>query len=261
MSDSDNIYIKIGSFFGIISFFIVWIYAIYSWGFLFGLLLGWLPAIIFAFISICIWPLYVICFIGILILYNNNNTNKNKNISNTSTIVESANNTYNTSAIIESNNHIWESKKCVEENDLKICDLSYNSFPVEGVDYYRDVMLEGNSASCINIQTKDIISNNISNIRASIYPSFCVSDWGYVYIDPTIYVNKYWNKIKREDYNLPYKIEKEYDTCVWTWIDGNASIPYKEVLGNIGNRGGYRPKAFCVLNDNTLDIYTYNESL
>ena len=250
MFDSDNLYVKIGLVFSVISFLIVWVYAIFSWGFLFGLLFGWLPAIIFAFISIYIWPLFVIISIGIFILYNKNNINQNIN-----------NNTSTTSSIIESNKNMWESKKCVDENNVKICDLTYNSFPIEGLNYYRNVMMEGNSATCINIKTKDIINNDIFNIRATTDPSFCVSDWGYVYIDPSIYVNKYWNMIKREDYNLPYKIDKDYDTCVWTWSDGNANVPYKEVLGNIGNRGGYDTKAFCVNNDNTLDIYTYNKSL
>lgn len=42
---------------GIIAFIGIWIYAISEWGILIGLMVGWLPAGIGAFILGAIWPL------------------------------------------------------------------------------------------------------------------------------------------------------------------------------------------------------------
>ncbi len=55
---------------GIIAFFAIWIYAFFAWGFLIGLAIGWLPALIGAFIIGFLWPLVVLALvvIGILIL-------------------------------------------------------------------------------------------------------------------------------------------------------------------------------------------------
>jgi hypothetical protein len=50
---------------GIIAFLIIWIYAIISWGFLVGLAIGWLPALIGGFIAALLWPLIAL---GIIIL-------------------------------------------------------------------------------------------------------------------------------------------------------------------------------------------------
>jgi hypothetical protein len=52
---------------GIIAFFIIWIYAFSSWGFLIGLAAGWIPAIIGGFIIGLLWPLILILLIGIII--------------------------------------------------------------------------------------------------------------------------------------------------------------------------------------------------
>ena len=46
----------------------VWIYAIASWGFLVGIAIGWLPAIIAAFIAGLLWPLVVLVVIGLIVL-------------------------------------------------------------------------------------------------------------------------------------------------------------------------------------------------
>ncbi len=45
---------------GVITFFSIWFYAFASWGFLIGLAIGWLPAIIGAVIGALIWPLVVL---------------------------------------------------------------------------------------------------------------------------------------------------------------------------------------------------------
>ena len=149
----------------------------------------------------------------------------------------------------------YSSEKCVTEHGIKICDLKYSSKPVIGLPNYRNVTAEGNSISCLVVSSGDIITNNINNIRAKTDSSFCVSDFGYVYIDPNLVVNKYWGMIKRTGDNTPYTIEKFYNTCVWTWADGNGNIPYMEILGNVGPRSGYDVKAFCKNNNNEVDIY------
>jgi hypothetical protein len=48
---------------GIIIFIGVWIYAIVSWGFLIGIAIGWLPALISAVIGGFIWPLIILILI------------------------------------------------------------------------------------------------------------------------------------------------------------------------------------------------------
>ena len=56
---------------GILVFIGVWIYAISQWGFLLGIMFGWIPAIIAAFVAGLLWPLLALIVIGIigLLLY------------------------------------------------------------------------------------------------------------------------------------------------------------------------------------------------
>lgn len=149
------------------------------------------------------------------------------------------------------------SEKCVTEHDVKICDLKDSSTAITGNTDYRSVLVGGNSASCIDMSSGNFITNSSEQIRAKISSSFCASDAGYVYIDPTITVNKYWGGIKRGGDSSPYTINKAYDTCIWTWADGNGAIPYIDVFGNIGPRSGFNVKAFCKIRQNQVDIYTY----
>jgi hypothetical protein len=44
---------------GVIFFIGLWIYAFSEWGFLIGLAIGWLPALIGALIAAYLWPLIV----------------------------------------------------------------------------------------------------------------------------------------------------------------------------------------------------------
>jgi hypothetical protein len=149
------------------------------------------------------------------------------------------------------------SKKCTtEDGDLTICDLSYSSSYYSA--QYRDTELEGNSAACVDVITGESHEVSAENIRASSNASFCVTDFGRVYIDPTLEVSKFYGAITRDGYSSPYKINGNYDTCVWTYSDGNGNIPYLEVLGNIGPRSGYNVKAFC-RNGFALDVYTYRD--
>jgi len=46
----------------------VWIYAIISWGFLIGLTIGWLPALIAGVIGGLIWPIFAIALILAILL-------------------------------------------------------------------------------------------------------------------------------------------------------------------------------------------------
>jgi hypothetical protein len=53
---------------GIIVFISVWIYAMSEWGFLLGIVFGWFPAIIAAFIAGILWPLIALAIVGILVV-------------------------------------------------------------------------------------------------------------------------------------------------------------------------------------------------
>lgn len=52
---------------GIIVFVGVWLYAISEWGFLIGIMVGWFPAIIAAYIAGLLWPL--IALLALVIVY------------------------------------------------------------------------------------------------------------------------------------------------------------------------------------------------
>lgn len=54
---------------GFISFVVVWVYAISQWGFLIGITLGWIPAMITAFLAGLLWPLALFLLgLGLLVL-------------------------------------------------------------------------------------------------------------------------------------------------------------------------------------------------
>ena len=56
---------------GIIVFIGVWIYAIAQWGFLLGIMVGWIPAMITAYIAGFLWPLLavvIVLFIGFILM-------------------------------------------------------------------------------------------------------------------------------------------------------------------------------------------------
>ena len=149
-------------------------------------------------------------------------------------------------------------EKCVtEDKDMKICDLSFsNSFYSSD---YRNIFVEGNTVACVNMQTGEVSQGDAGRLRATTATAFCATDWGYVYIDPTLQVSKHYGAITREDYGKPYKIPQTYDTCIWTYNDGNGVIPYLEVLSNVGPRTGYNTRAFCANGNNQVDIYSYKE--
>jgi len=148
-------------------------------------------------------------------------------------------------------------EKCVtEDSDLKICDLSHSS-TLNTMVNMRDVSLDGNYAACINLETGELTSNISSRIRAHPETSICATDFGSVYIDPSIEVYKYYQSITRDNYNSPHKTNRSYDACIWTYNDGNGNIPYIEVLSSVGPRYGYNMKAFCINSSSQVDLYTY----
>jgi hypothetical protein len=67
--EGEQVYIGIGYLVGGLVGLCVWIYAIASWGLLFGLMFGWIPAMIAAGISGVLWPLIVIAvlFVGYML--------------------------------------------------------------------------------------------------------------------------------------------------------------------------------------------------
>ncbi|OWK26669.1 MAG: hypothetical protein US76_01470 [Parcubacteria group bacterium GW2011_GWA2_38_13b] len=66
--DDNNWYIIGAWITGVIAFFVIWIYSFFAWGFLIGLAIGWLPAIIGAFILGFLWPLVALALAGLAIL-------------------------------------------------------------------------------------------------------------------------------------------------------------------------------------------------
>ena len=69
MSNNENMWYPIGGFItGALVFIGVWIYALASWGFLVGMTIGWIPALISAVIAGFIWPVLAVVVIGIILL-------------------------------------------------------------------------------------------------------------------------------------------------------------------------------------------------
>lgn len=52
---------------GILVFIGVWIYAISEWGFLLGLIFGWIPAIIAGIIGGFLWPLIALIILWLMV--------------------------------------------------------------------------------------------------------------------------------------------------------------------------------------------------
>jgi len=52
---------------GVIAFIVIWIYASASWGFLLGLMFGWVPALIGGSIIGLLWPLVVLLIVLLII--------------------------------------------------------------------------------------------------------------------------------------------------------------------------------------------------
>ena len=58
---------KVGGYItGFLSFLAIWIFAFASWGFLLGLMFGWIPALIGGFILGFLWPLVLLVVLWIV---------------------------------------------------------------------------------------------------------------------------------------------------------------------------------------------------
>lgn len=218
------------------------------------------------FFSFCIFLFFVISLIVVFSetygqkinsIQDYRSTGSNSvNLSNMLPVKTTLSTTYqesNSTKLLDSSN-----EKCIDESYIKICDLKFSSH--SDPTGYRNVFLEGtNNAACVDMKTGGVIENSPSRIRASSNPSFCASDYGYVYIDPTLKVAKFYEKIIREGYESPYKINSQYDTCLWAYQDGNGAIPYLDVLSSVGPRSGYSVAAFCKNGTSQVDIYTFKE--
>jgi hypothetical protein len=91
--------------------------------------------------------------------------------------------------------------------------------------------------------------------------TFCASDFGTVYIDPSLLVSKYFNQIKKSQNGSNYFLPKAYSSCIWTYADGNARVPYISFGNNSFDTTGYDIKAFCQNSSNQVDIYSYKEDI
>lgn len=54
--------------FGILGFICIWIYSFATWGFLIGLAIGWLPALIGGVIIGLLWPIFLILLVLFVLL-------------------------------------------------------------------------------------------------------------------------------------------------------------------------------------------------
>jgi len=69
--DNNGGYAGVALLVGAVTFLWIWAYSFSEWGLLIGLLIGWLPALIGAFVVGLLWPLFlvgVLIFIAIIFL-------------------------------------------------------------------------------------------------------------------------------------------------------------------------------------------------
>ena len=148
----------------------------------------------------------------------------------------------------------FPSGKCVTESGVQICDLSYNVISQSG--NTRTIKMQGNEITC-----QDLATNNSSDVRSdttniSTDPQFCATDFGAIYIDPTIEVKKYYGDIQVG--NSSYTVPSSYGSCIWTYNGGNGDIPYIEMSNQVGpDSSFYNVYAFCQNGSNQVDIYSY----
>jgi hypothetical protein len=146
--------------------------------------------------------------------------------------------------------------KCITDSGVQICDLS-NSVKTLNKDGTRVVSFQANEIDCLDVKTGKQVESESNSIKVDSGNTYCVSDFGDVYIDSTIQIAKYFNKIMRKSYNSPYYINTAYEKCIWTYADGSGSIPAIEISNSTGPDSGFDVKAFCKNGNNQVDIYTY----
>jgi hypothetical protein len=144
--------------------------------------------------------------------------------------------------------------KCVTESGVQICDLSYQSSDEAGDT--RTVTIPGNEIICHDITTGLNSDTQSETSTISTDPSFCASDLGAVYIDPTVTVAKYYGDIANVA-SGNYTVPSTYTQCLWTYTGGSAAVPYIQAGGSTGPDSSYDDvHAFCQSGTNEVDIFT-----
>lgn len=150
--------------------------------------------------------------------------------------------------------------KCVTEQGVKVCDLSHNVQSINQ-DGTRQISFQANTIDCVNVSNDGQTQNQGNTIKVDSGNTYCASDLGAVYIDPTIQVIKHYGEI-RLDSNSNFSVPSAYKTCIWAYEGGNGAIPYIEVSNNTGPSnqwsGYYNARAFCTNGNNEVDIYSQN---
>jgi hypothetical protein len=144
--------------------------------------------------------------------------------------------------------------KCVTESGVQICDLSYNVTNTAG--NTRTASMQGNEIVCEDISTDLSTDVKASTAGISTDPTFCGTDYGSVYIDPSISVAKHYGGILTGG-DGDYIVPSNYGPCIWTYDGGNGDIPYIQLGDYIGpDTSFYNVHAFCQSGANEVDIFT-----
>ncbi len=143
--------------------------------------------------------------------------------------------------------------KCVTESGVQICDLSYQS--TDQVGNTRTIKMSANEIICHDLATDTNTDVQSDTININTDPQFCASDYGVVYIDPSIYVTKHYGDI--QVINGTYTIPMTGADCLWTYAGGSGDIPYISISGSGGpDSSYYSVRAFCQDGSNQVDIFS-----
>ncbi len=142
--------------------------------------------------------------------------------------------------------------KCVTESGVQICDLSYN---VTGqVGDTRTIKIRGNEIICHDLTTDTNTDVQSETVNINSDPQFCASDYGAVYIDPSIYVTKHFDAIQVTNGTYTFPATAPAD-CLWTYAGGSGDIPYISISGSGGpDSSYYSVRAFCQNGANQMDL-------
>lgn len=147
------------------------------------------------------------------------------------------------------------SAKCVTESGVQICDLSYNETSKGAYDT-RSISIPGNKVICKNLPYGLNIATSPEVNVISTDPAFCASDYGAVYIDPTVNVAKSYGGIISATTGK-YIVPSNYLSCIWTYNGGSGVIPYIDIGNYIGPATSfYNVHAFCQSGANEVTILT-----
>jgi curved DNA-binding protein CbpA len=148
----------------------------------------------------------------------------------------------------------YPSGKCVTESGLQICDLSTEVVGQTGST--RTIKVKANEIICEDLANGKSSDADADTISLNTDPQYCASDFGNIYIDPTIAVNKYYGSI--QDNGSSWVVPETYFACIWTYNGGNADIPYVQLGNQVGPADSfYNVHAFC--DNGSLNIYTSSQ--